>query len=269
MYYLFTVLILIWSLSSFSQTITGIVADKNTQQPIMYANIGVIGKSVGTVSNEKGQFNLTIPPTLKSDTLKISVVGYESFISSIQHIASTAADTIYLNQAIINLQEVVIKPNNWVPKTFGVTTNTESVTVGFSGNALGFEGGILMKNKHQAFLKNVKLHFKSSYDTLFYRINIYKQIGKKNFEHILTEPIYFEVTKAALTYPVIVDLTDYNLVVEGKFLVTMEIVKDLGEGDLYYSGALLRKTYGRETSQDLWRTLPVGISISVDALVEK
>jgi len=196
-------------------------------------------------------------------------VGYESFVSSIQTLLSTSQDTIYLTKAAINLPEVVIKPKNWIPKTFGITADGESATVGFSGNALGFEGGVLMKNRHTAYLKSVKLHFRSTYDTLFYRINIYKQNGKKNFENILTEPIYFELTKEALTYPVVIDLTSYNLVVEGKFLVTMEIVKDLGEGDLFFSAALFRKTYARETSQDIWRTIPIGISISVDALVEK
>jgi len=39
---------------AFPQTITGVIADKDTKEPIEYANIGVIGKSVGTVSNEQG-----------------------------------------------------------------------------------------------------------------------------------------------------------------------------------------------------------------------
>ena len=266
---LLVALLCIIAVQVFPQTIAGVVYDKNIQQPIAYANIGVIGKSVGTVSNEQGQFNLTIPSTLQNDTLKISVIGYEPFVSSIQTLSSTAKDTIYLAKTTYSLQEVVIKPKNLIAKTFGITTATQSVSVGFSGNALGFEGGVLMKNKHKAYLQNIKLHFSSTYDTLFYRINIYKQNGKKNFENILTEPIYFELTKEAITFPVIIDLTSYNLAIEGKFLVTMEIVKDLGEGDLYFSAAPFRKTYGKETSQDLWRTIPVGISISVDALVEK
>lgn len=253
----------------FPQTITGVVADKNTQQPIAYANIGVIGKRVGTVSNENGQFNLPLSSALKNDTLKISYIGYKSFSSSIQTQLSTSKDTIFLSKTIINLQEVVVKAKNWKLKTFGISASLGMASLGFEGDALGFEGGVLMKNKHKAHLQNVKLHFTSTYDTLFYRINIYKQIGKKNFEHILTEPIYFELSKEDLTTPVVIDLVDYNLVVEGKFLVTMEIVKDLGEGGLFFNAALLRKTYVRETSQDDWISLPLGISISVDALVEK
>jgi len=163
----------------------------------------------------------------------------------------------------------VVKSKKVTPKIFGITTDSENATVGTEGNALGYEGGVLMKNKHKAYLQRIKLHIKSEYDTLFYRINIYKQTRKNNFENILSEPIYFEVPKEELTFPYVIDLTTYNIVVEGKFLVSMEIVKELGEGSLYFSAALFRKTYFRETSQDVWRTMPVGISISVDALIEK
>jgi len=127
----------------------------------------------------------------------------------------------------------------------------------------------LMRNKHKAYLQKIKLHLTSEYDTLFSRINIYKPTKKKSFESILKEPIYFEIAKEELTFPIEIDLTNYNLMVEGKFLVTMEIVKDLGEGNFYFSAAPFRKTYYRETSQDIWRKIPIGASISVDALVEK
>lgn len=252
-----------------AQNISGIVADKDTKQPIAYANIGVVGKSIGTVSNYQGKFTLTIPSTLKKDTLKISVVGYHAFVSTIQKLTNTALDTIYLSKAITSLKEVIVKPKNLTPKTFGITTDSENITAGFSDKSLGYEAGVLMKNKHKAHLQKIKLHFTTAYDTLFYRINIYKQTKKKDFVNILTEPLYFEVLKEDLTNPVVIDLASRNIVVEGKFLVSMEIVKDLGEGNLFFSAALFRKTYYKTTSQDDWRTIPAGVSISVDALVEK
>lgn len=50
---------------------------------------------------------------------------------------------------------------------------------------------------------------------------------------------------------------------------TIEHVKDLGEGFLHFCAGLTHKTYYRKTSQGVWQTAPVGISISVIADVEK
>ena len=53
------------------------------------------------------------------------------------------------------------------------------------------------------------------------------------------------------------------------FLVTFEVVKDLGSGRLCFPASILHRTYVRETSQGRWETAPVGISISVLVDVER
>jgi hypothetical protein len=58
-------------------------------------------------------------------------------------------------------------------------------------------------------------------------------------------------------------------VVDGDFLVTLEHVKDLGPGYLYFFGAFTDRTYRRKTSQGKWESDKWGISISVEADVEK
>jgi len=83
-----------------------------------------------------------VPSSLQNDTLKISVIGYESFVSPIQTIFATLKDTIYLNKATIDIEEVIIKPKNWIPKTFGITTDTKIAGIGTDGKGLGYEGGV-------------------------------------------------------------------------------------------------------------------------------
>jgi len=75
-------LIIIASLNlvfSYSQEkkIKGVIID-NSNTPIMYANIGVLNKPLGTVSNEKGKFSLNIYKNYIQDTLKVSCLGYKS-----------------------------------------------------------------------------------------------------------------------------------------------------------------------------------------------
>jgi hypothetical protein len=66
-----------------------------------------------------------------------------------------------------------------------------------------------------------------------------------------------------------IDLEPYHIVVEGNFLVTLEHLRDLGEGHLNFCAAPGHKTWYRKTSQGSWETVPIGVSISVIADVEK
>ena len=61
---------------AFSQSITGTVVDSETKQPLMYANISVKGKSVGTITDSTGHFELLRRNLSKSDTLVFSYLGY-------------------------------------------------------------------------------------------------------------------------------------------------------------------------------------------------
>jgi hypothetical protein len=57
--------------------------------------------------------------------------------------------------------------------------------------------------------------------------------------------------------------------VQGDFLVTLEHVRNLGEGRLYFPASLKKKTYFRQTSQGEWNSAPAGMAMSLEALVEE
>ena len=76
MKYIITIIFLAISICTFSQTITGLVVDSETKQPLMYANISVKGKSIGTITDSTGHFELLRRNLSKSDTLVFSYLGY-------------------------------------------------------------------------------------------------------------------------------------------------------------------------------------------------
>jgi hypothetical protein len=130
--------------------------------------------------------------------------------------------------------------------------------------------GILMNSKKPAFLEKLTLRIATcTYDTIFYRINLYKVNENKEFENLLKIPIYIELPKEKVMDITEIDISEYSLEVNGDYLVTLEHVKDLGPGYLYFCAGLLNSTYYRKTSQASWETAPVGISLSVVAKVEK
>ncbi len=254
----------------FSQNYSSLIINKKTKLPIEYVNIGIVGKNVGTVSDINGKYDLTIDSQFNNDTLLVSCIGYYPFSIKISDYHKLADKNIYLDEKIFEIHEVVIKPKDYKQKILGVESKSKIMSAGFKENKLGYELGILMKVKKSAILEKVIINFSAcSYDTIFYRLNIYKCTDKMQFENILQKPIYIKLPKDKIHEPVLIDLKPIDLVVQGDFLVTLEHVKDLGPGYLYFCAGIGNKTYYRKTSQGIWETAPVGISISVDAKVEK
>lgn len=265
------ILILIFNYNSiFGQNISGIVFNEKSKLPIEYVNIGIARQNLGTVSDISGNYSLSIDSKFDNDTLLFSSIGYIPFSIKIADLKKGANKNVYLTEKVYKLNEVIVKAKIFKQQALGVTTHSKKVTAGFKDNLLGYELGILMKVKKSALIKRVNINFSTcSYDSIFYRLNIYKVHGKKNFENILSNPIYMHMPKDNLKDEIHIDLQSQNIIVNGDFLVTLEHVKDLGEGYLHFCAGLIDKTYYRKTSQGEWETVPVGISISVDADVEK
>lgn len=254
----------------FGQNITGVLINAGSKQPIEFANVGIIGKNVGTVTDLNGRFKLLVDSKYDNDTILFSIIGYKPLLLKISDLRKDAANEIFLEERAYEIPEVVVKPRIFKQQTLGVTTKSKKITAGFKDNSLGYECGILMKVKKTAFIKKVNINISyCSFDTIFYRLNIYKVHGKMNFENILKEPIYLKMPKKSVKDEIQIDLQSKNIVVDGDFLITLEHVKDLGNGYLYICAGLTDKTYYRKTSQGKWGTAPVGISISVSADVEK
>ena len=72
------VLCLLLTSYCYSQTIHGTVQNTTTKSPIGYVNIGIIGKNIGTVSDEKGNFVIELNDKYDKDSLKFSMIGFKN-----------------------------------------------------------------------------------------------------------------------------------------------------------------------------------------------
>lgn len=253
----------------YGRNIEGIVLCKESQDPIRYANIGIENKNIGTVSNDSGRFVMEVGSNSFNDSLLISCIGYENFYIKISEFDTDSEKVLLLTSVKYNLKEVVIKPRKIKPKLFGISTKSKKIHAGFKQNNLGYECGVLMSSNKVAHLKKVKINIAScSYDTIFYRVNVYKQQNKSSFKNILREPIYVVLPNSQLKDEIEINMIPYNVVVKGNFLITLEYIKKLGNGHLDFCAKLFSKSYYRKTSQANWESVPVGISISALAEVE-
>ena len=254
----------------FGQQISGTVFETNSDIRIEYVNIGIVGKNIGTVSSQNGEYTLQINSDNHNDTLRFSCIGYHPFSIKVFDFINMNNGTVELEKRLYDIAEIVVHPKKIKQKTLGISKKGRAVVACFSDSVRGGEIGVLMKNQNKAFIKEVKVNISNcSYDTIFYRVNIYEAIGNMQFENILSNPIYIETSKEEIKDIITINLRHLNLMIEGDFLVTFEHVKDLGAGNLCFSASLFNKSYGRETSQGTWETVPIGISIAVEVDIER
>jgi len=255
------------------QQYEGIVMDSLSNTPLSYVNIGIVGKNVGTVSDSIGYFKIPLDAEYTSDTLRFSLVGYgtKNFVVSDFKTSHPSGQTrISLKAQPIILHEVTILSSGNPAIALGTKPKSKMVNAGFVYNKLGHEIGAVFRNTNRELvIDSVRLNIvKCNYAHVYLRLNVYNMVGEE-FENILQKPYYISLTRAEILQNPTFDLTNHNIVVSGDFLVSVELVKDLGEKGLYFYAKLNDDTSPavyRETSQSDWiymkhKSQPVGISI--------
>lgn len=250
------ILINIFYLNSISdaQVIEGTIRDKDNKSPLPYANIGILGKERGTVSDESGHFKLKMSDSSKGDSVKVSYIGYESIV-----IYDFATDTvgiriIELEPINVQLQEVKIYPKKYKEVIIGNTVKWNKIIFSFLSAQLGSEIGTYIKLRKRAMIEELRFNIvKNQYDSLVFRVNIYNFSNDLPQNNILKEQIIIRPeNKVGL---VVVDLSKYNIWLENDFVVSLEYLKVLGsvEKKVFIStGIMNSSSFGRLGSQGEW-----------------
>lgn len=92
----------------------GRLIDGSTNKPLAYANIAVVGNSIGTVTNEDGIFSLDMSELSPTDTIAFLYIGYETKKLTVEQ-----ADTIQIvrmYEDIKGLAEFFVFGNELNPK---------------------------------------------------------------------------------------------------------------------------------------------------------
>jgi hypothetical protein len=89
-------------------TISAKIQDKETNEALGFASVGVKGVAIGTISNERGEFDFHVPVQYRNDILVISMLGYKNFEAPIWTLATNASQIIHLEKSSIQLQEIVV-----------------------------------------------------------------------------------------------------------------------------------------------------------------
>jgi CarboxypepD_reg-like domain len=248
------------------QQIKCTLIDSASGKAIEFANVGILNKGIGTVSNEKGEFNLTVPDSLKKQLVKISMIGYQSKTMPAEVLEKKSK--LFLTAVNFNLKEVVVSPKKNKIKIIGNDTRTKAVSAGFTSNNLGTELAVKLniKNPNTQIRKFfVNINSKDTVNPIF-RLNLYT-VAKKGGpgENILKQNIIIPV-KSMPSF-IEVDLMPYGIYVDEDVYISIEWIKEISKGNTVMFSAKLvgSQTYYKNASQDKWEKLPsVGIGLHAE-----
>ena len=248
------------------QTIKCVVLDSATKQGVEFANIGILNKGIGTVSNEQGEFVLSIPDSLISKTLRVSMIGYQP--KSFKIAEALKMQTILLKPIAVNLNEVSVSAKKTKFKIVGNETRTENVSAGFTTSYLGTELAVKLNIKHKntqlrRFMVNIVSQAKENPS---FRLNVYK-VAKNGEpgENILKENVIIHVEQMPCF--INLDLTSYGIYTDEDVFISIEWVKAMSKANkvMFSSKLIGAQTYFKDASQDKWQKLPsIGVGLHAE-----
>jgi len=222
------VISLFLSLQFYGQSITGNVLAASNGEPLIYASIGVIETSVGTITDEKGNFKLEIKDLPNKSAIRFSMIGFKAQTFTIKELANKE-NTIRLENETYKLPEVIVSPGGKLKKA-GTTSFSLKSICGWGGTDFGKGWEIGTKIDLGDTPKKLKsLHirvYKQSYDSSIFRLHIRNIVDNLPANELLKTNILVSISKE--TGWMVIDLSNYNLVFEGEIALSLEWIKVAG-----------------------------------------
>ncbi len=240
----------------FAQTrVTGKLINTK-QQPLGYVSIGIVGTSVGTVSDEQGHFELYLS---SEGNVVFSLIGYRSLILSSAALKTRPTEQpIVLEEQPFQLPEIRISNREQVTKTIGgdkinAKTSTNFAIGSKPSQNLGAEIGRKFNlPKAPCRLEKYRFYLQSNFESVKFRVNVY---SLKSMENLLSENIYY-ATAGKVNGWVEIDLTPYDIVINEDVVVSIQWIESKGKGSylrMPIQMPAMAVHYYKYGSQDKWK----------------
>lgn len=228
-------LLLLVAKTSFSQVVVkGKVLNQESYKVIPYANVGVINTTIGDITDDLGNFILSIPDSLSQNNLTIHSPGFEKLQININQLLSKDAH-LFLKPMHIALDEIIINSKNKKKlKEEKITVKEKAARKSFISLSQTKYGGSAIAVKYKSpsnesfWLDGVKIKIKQNLgDTLNLRIRILSQTkdGKPGND---IYPIDSIVSTTIESGWLDINLQKENILIDDAyFFVCYELIEDL------------------------------------------
>ncbi|MBN2481081.1 MAG: carboxypeptidase-like regulatory domain-containing protein [Bacteroidales bacterium] len=174
-------------------TFSGRVINDGTRDPIVFANVYLIGSSLGTVTNADGDFILKVPLSELNSTVRFSYLGYQNEDIAIRNL-NAENNVIRLRPTTVNLEEVTIRTEDPVQLIRMAQNNIRTNFSTAPQRLVGFYRETIKENRNYVVVAEAVLDvFKASYGNDFQldRVSIFR--GRKSGEVKKMDTINFKL----------------------------------------------------------------------------
>lgn len=202
-------------------SIESVIIDQITQKPIPFVNVGIVGRTKGTVSDQAGRFSLSWSDD--QDSIIISAIGYRNLKLALPFSNHQGSIELLPEVMEIPLIEVNAKALH-VDVIKGEQFKKRLHSIGFYGTELGAALGAKIQIERETWVKSV--HFMLNHvkeDSLFFRVKIYEIVDEKIGANLLRENVILRLDQRMKIIEA--DLSDQNLVVNHDILLCLEWIK--------------------------------------------
>jgi hypothetical protein len=88
-------------------TVSATVVDRETNEPLGYASVGLKSAAIGTISNVNGEFDFHMPVEYRNEVLVVSMLGYKNFEAPVWSLTGEK-HIIKMEKSPIMLDEIVV-----------------------------------------------------------------------------------------------------------------------------------------------------------------
>lgn len=238
-------------------------------EPLRDVNIGIRNKNIWTVSNENGDFLLSLDHAGTNDSVSFSHVGYEERKFMISDLLSKGYNEIVLTRSTLLLNEVVIQPGGSKLVELGTRSYVTMVAGNVRSAGAIREYARMIRIKKPSRIVDINLNvFNVKVDMASLEIGIYDI--KDDAPHSLMVKDRIIVRQKLEDGWNKINLEQYDLNMDGSFYISIKYVPRASDEPepFRYSGYLFGGVASRTSLDDTWR-VSTGPTISMFVTVEQ
>ena len=251
-----------------AQPISGSITNAKTHEALPFVNVGVVGKALGTVADERGVYQLTFQEALANETVRVSSVGYAPRNLTLRQLAAQPNVSLMPETVVLNEVQVRAKALFRRTHTLGNSGNSENTTTyTLTNRDLGGQVGTVIKlSRRPTRLLSATFNIaQTAPGKVTFRVNVCRldAKGRPTETKLLSRDII--VTAAAVRGPMTVDLSADQLVLDENFFLSVEMLKweglPTGGATFAFSGSVgytNNEVYSRSTSEAPWERASAG-----------
>ena len=222
------------------KTIQGKIINSRTKEVIQYANIGIPGANIGTISNPDGSFALIVSAKWLNDSITFSSIGYYTRSIAIAFLLLQQDPVIYMDEKTVELSPVIVSNKKDKIQTIrlgnsqfnGGVLETDTVYAGRSIALLieNTETDAKKSIEFPAYLENARLRIlRNNLSSFKFRVRIHSvnTLTGEPGEDLLNKSIVVEssMRKGWLEF----DLSHLNMEVHKTFFIIFEQLLDISD----------------------------------------